>query len=223
MYRCSPHLETHGFRVRYPRVHHVHVVAAGGAGRRGRSQGPHASGRRGRGDGRRAHAHAHAHHVEAGHAGSGRQAKRRPHEHGGVGGASRLLLLPALERAAASGEGRLLLDHRPHRWSSYEDHRILLRLFNTVSYAYLALHETLQEVQNFYEKKKMFFGTKVTSEAFLSISQNLKVTRLQGCKQTKPWTCWRNFDLSRSFERFFGVRSWLCCAPVDGQTKNVVK
>jgi hypothetical protein len=30
-----------------------------------------------------------------------------------------------------------------------------------------------------------FFGTKVTSEAFLSISQNLKVTRLQEGTQTK--------------------------------------
>jgi hypothetical protein len=34
-------------------------------------------------------------------------------------------------------------------------------------------------------RKKIFVGTKVASEAFLSISQNLKVTRLQGCTQTK--------------------------------------
>jgi hypothetical protein len=34
-------------------------------------------------------------------------------------------------------------------------------------------------------RKKIIFGTKVTSEAFLSISQNLKATRLQGCTQTK--------------------------------------
>jgi hypothetical protein len=33
--------------------------------------------------------------------------------------------------------------------------------------------------------KKYFFGTKVTSETFLNISQNLKVTRLQGGTQTK--------------------------------------
>jgi hypothetical protein len=33
--------------------------------------------------------------------------------------------------------------------------------------------------------KKIFFDTKVTSEAFLSIFQNLKVTRLQGGTQTK--------------------------------------
>jgi hypothetical protein len=33
--------------------------------------------------------------------------------------------------------------------------------------------------------KKYFLGTKVTSEAFLSSSQNLKVTRLQGCTKTK--------------------------------------
>jgi hypothetical protein len=33
--------------------------------------------------------------------------------------------------------------------------------------------------------KKIFVGTMVTSEAFLSISQNLKVTRLQGCTRTK--------------------------------------
>jgi hypothetical protein len=34
-------------------------------------------------------------------------------------------------------------------------------------------------------RKKFFFGTKVTSEAFLSISQNLKVTSLQEGIQTK--------------------------------------
>ncbi len=34
-------------------------------------------------------------------------------------------------------------------------------------------------------RKKVFFGTKVTSEEFLSISQNLKATRLQVCTQTK--------------------------------------
>jgi hypothetical protein len=33
----------------------------------------------------------------------------------------------------------------------------------------------------------------------------LNVTRLQGCTQTKLWTCWQNFDLSRSFKRFFGL------------------
>jgi hypothetical protein len=32
---------------------------------------------------------------------------------------------------------------------------------------------------------KNIFGTKVTSEAFLIISQNLKITRLQGRTQTK--------------------------------------
>jgi hypothetical protein len=54
---------------------------------------------------------------------------------------------------------------------------------DTVSQAYFALHKTLHEVQNF--KEKIFFGTKVTPEAFLSISQDLKVTRPQGCTQTK--------------------------------------
>jgi hypothetical protein len=53
----------------------------------------------------------------------------------------------------------------------------------TVSQAYFALQETLHKVQNL--RKKSCFGTKVTSEAFLSISQNLKVTRLQGGTQTK--------------------------------------
>jgi hypothetical protein len=41
----------------------------------------------------------------------------------------------------------------------------------------------LHKVHNFQEK--FFFGTKVTSEAFLSISQNLNVTRLQGGTRTK--------------------------------------
>jgi hypothetical protein len=36
-----------------------------------------------------------------------------------------------------------------------------------------------------FRKIKIFFGTKVTSEAFLSISPNLKVTGLQGGTQTK--------------------------------------
>jgi hypothetical protein len=53
----------------------------------------------------------------------------------------------------------------------------------TVSQAYFALHETFHEVQNFLGKS--IFGTKVTSEAFSSFSQNLKVTRLQGGSQTK--------------------------------------
>jgi hypothetical protein len=54
---------------------------------------------------------------------------------------------------------------------------------STVSQAYFALHETLHKVQIF--RKKISFGAKVTSEVFLSISQNLKVTRLQGGTQTK--------------------------------------
>jgi hypothetical protein len=49
----------------------------------------------------------------------------------------------------------------------------------TVSQAYFALHK----VPKFLGK--IFFGTKVTSKAFLSISQNLKVTWLQGCSQMK--------------------------------------
>jgi hypothetical protein len=68
---------------------------------------------------------------------------------------------------------------------------------SAVSQAYFALHETLHKVQSF--KEKIFFGTMVTSEAFLGVSQNLKVTRLQGGTQTKLWTSWQNFDLSRSF------------------------
>ncbi len=54
---------------------------------------------------------------------------------------------------------------------------------STVSQAYFVLHETLHKIQKF--EKKNFFGTEVTFEAFLSISQNLKVTRLQGRTQTK--------------------------------------
>jgi hypothetical protein len=53
----------------------------------------------------------------------------------------------------------------------------------TVSQAYFALHKTLPKVQNLQEKN--IFGTNVTSEAFLSIFQNLKVTRLHGGTQTK--------------------------------------
>jgi hypothetical protein len=72
--------------------------------------------------------------------------------------------------------------------------------------ARLTLHSTkLCTKFKIFRREKFFFGTKVTSEAFLSISQILKVTRLQGGTQTKLWTCWRNFDLSRSFERFLGL------------------
>ncbi len=63
-----------------------------------------------------------------------------------------------------------------------------------------------------FRKKEKIFGAKVTSETFLSISQNLKVTRLEGGTQTKLWTCWRNFDLSRSFERFSGSFMALLCS-----------
>jgi hypothetical protein len=74
---------------------------------------------------------------------------------------------------------------------------------DTVSQAYFALHETLTKFKFF--RKNFFFGTVDTSEAFLSISQNLKVTRLRCGTQMNLWTCWRNFDLSRSFERFLGL------------------
>ncbi len=71
--------------------------------------------------------------------------------------------------------------------------------------ARLTLHSTklCTKFKNF--TKKILFGTKITSEAFSSISQNFKVTRPQGYTQTKLSTCWRNFDLSRSFERFSGL------------------
>jgi hypothetical protein len=44
---------------------------------------------------------------------------------------------------------------------------------------------TPQNFAKFKILRKKYFGTKVTSESFLSISQNLKVTRLQGGTQTK--------------------------------------
>jgi hypothetical protein len=59
--------------------------------------------------------------------------------------------------------------------------------FGTVSQAYFAFHETLHNFEKF--QGKIFFGTKVISEAFYSISQNLKVTRLRGGTQTKLCTC----------------------------------
>jgi hypothetical protein len=41
-------------------------------------------------------------------------------------------------------------------------------------------------------EEKIFFGTEVTFEAFLSSSQNLKVTRLQGGPQCHE----QNFELA---------------------------
>jgi hypothetical protein len=74
--------------------------------------------------------------------------------------------------------------------------------------ARLTLHSTKLCTEFNILRKKIFFGTKITysdSDAFLGISQILKVTRLQGDTQTNLWTyCWRNFDLSRSFEHFWG-------------------
>jgi hypothetical protein len=60
---------------------------------------------------------------------------------------------------------------------------LLINQLHTISQAYFALHKTLHKVQNF--KEILFFRTKVTSEAFLSISQNLKVTLHQGGTQNK--------------------------------------
>jgi hypothetical protein len=49
----------------------------------------------------------------------------------------------------------------------------------------LTLHSTKLCTKFKILREKIFFGTKVTSEAFLSISQDMKVTRLQGGTQTK--------------------------------------
>jgi hypothetical protein len=53
---------------------------------------------------------------------------------------------------------------------------------STVSQAYFALHETLHKVQNIQEK--ILFGIKVTSKAFLNISQNLKVDHTSSGRHT---------------------------------------
>ncbi len=53
--------------------------------------------------------------------------------------------------------------------------------------------------------KKSFLVLMLPLRHFEAFSQNLKATRLQGRTQTKLWTCWRNSDLSRSFERFLGL------------------
>ncbi len=57
--------------------------------------------------------------------------------------------------------------------------------YQNVPSARFTLHSTKLCIKFKILRKKIFFGTKVTSEAFLSISQNLKVTRLQGGTQTK--------------------------------------
>ncbi len=79
----------------------------------------------------------------------------------------------------------------------------MLKHASEVSSARLTLHSTKRCAKFKIFRKKIFLVLR--SEAVLSISQNFKVTRLQGCTQTKPWTCWRNFDLSRSFLRFLGL------------------
>jgi hypothetical protein len=52
--------------------------------------------------------------------------------------------------------------------------------------ARLALHSTKLRTKFRIFREKIYFVTELTSEKFLSIFQNLKVTRLQGCTQTKP-------------------------------------
>ncbi len=59
----------------------------------------------------------------------------------------------------------------------------------TVPSARLTLHSTKLCTKFKIFRKKIFFGTKVTSEAFLSITQNLNVLRLQGGTQTKLRIC----------------------------------
>jgi hypothetical protein len=54
--------------------------------------------------------------------------------------------------------------------------------------ATLTFHST-KLCKEFNVSKKKKIGTEVTSEAFSSISQDLKVTGLQGGPQTKPCTC----------------------------------
>jgi hypothetical protein len=95
------------------------------------------------------------------------------------------------------------------------------RLMTALPSARLTLHSTklCTKFKNF-GKKNYFLVLRLPLEAFLSSSQNLKVTRLQGCIKTKLWTCWRNFDLLRSFERLWGSFMALL-APVDGLAKNV--
>ncbi len=51
---------------------------------------------------------------------------------------------------------------------------------------FLCTPQNFAQSSTFSERKKNS-ATKVTFEASLSISQNLKVTRLQGCTQTKLW------------------------------------
>jgi hypothetical protein len=76
----------------------------------------------------------------------------------------------------------------------------------TVSQAYFAVCTSQKYAKSSkFSGKKNDFGSEVTSEASLRISQNLKVTRLQGGPQTKHWTCWQNFDRSRSFGHFLGL------------------
>jgi chitin synthase len=51
--------------------------------------------------------------------------------------------------------------------------------------ARLTFHSTKLRKKFKIFRKNIFFGTRITSEAFLSISQHLKVTRLQGGTQAK--------------------------------------
>ncbi len=74
-----------------------------------------------------------------------------------------------------------------------------------------------------YLGKEYFFGPKVTSKVFLSISQNLKdhTPSVRHTNKTlNSLTKLRSFKVTWTF---FGAHSWLCCTPVDGLTKNVVK
>jgi hypothetical protein len=110
---------------------------------------------------------------------------------------SRIPKMPFINPLQALDHPQTQKNYQSVQFSSY---RIVLPS------ARLTLHFTKLCTKFKIFRKKIFFNTKVTSEAFLCISQNLKVTRLQGCLQTKLWTCWPNFDLMIwSFERFLGL------------------
>jgi hypothetical protein len=61
----------------------------------------------------------------------------------------------------------------------------LLDKKSNVPSARLTLHSTKLCTKSKIFRKKIFVGTKIPSDVFLSISQNLKLTRLQGGTQTK--------------------------------------
>jgi hypothetical protein len=89
--------------------------------------------------------------------------------------------------------------------------------------ARLILHFTKLCTNLKNDREKRFLCTKVTSEAFLSISPKIWRTHVFRVAHKRNFELVDETLILQGHLNDFGTRSWLCCAPADGLTKNFVK